>query len=159
MRAYFFRKRVIERLANPIFHALLAEKRHGPTQVKLHQPQVVETEDMVGMLVRVKDRVHDADLLAKQLLAQIGRGVDEQVAAGQPQNRTAPSTPVSWIWARANVAAAADHRHANAGAGAEQDHLAANVGGYERFSHVSVGSSAMQAAAARSQERGLRFIS
>ena len=34
----------------------------------------------------------------------------------------------SRIVAAADVAAAADHRHADAGAGAQQDHLAANVG-------------------------------
>ena len=40
------------------------------------------------------------------------------------------------IVAAADVAAAADHRHADARAGAQQDHLAADVGGDKLVGHV-----------------------
>ena len=44
---------------------------------------------MVGVLVRVEHGVHQADLLAQQLLAQVGRRVDQQIAVGQAQDRAA----------------------------------------------------------------------
>ena len=42
---------------------------------------------MVRVFVRVEHRVHQADLFAQQLLAQVGRGVDQQIAARQAQHR------------------------------------------------------------------------
>ena len=70
-------ERVVERLANPLLDARLAIQRHRPAQIKLHQPQIVQPEHVVRVLVRVEHGVHDADLLAQQLLPQVGRRVDQ----------------------------------------------------------------------------------
>ena len=78
---------VVERLANPLLDRRLAIQRHRPAQVELHQPQIVEPEDVVRVLVRVQHGVDDADPLAQQLLPHVGRRVDQQVAVGQPQSR------------------------------------------------------------------------
>ena len=48
---------VVERLANAVLDRFLAVQRHRPAHVEGHQPQVVEPEHVIGMLVRVEHGV------------------------------------------------------------------------------------------------------
>src|SRR6185369_8292154 len=98
-------------------------------QIKRKQPQVVETENMVRVLMRVCDCVHDSHALAEELLTQIGRRVDEQIAFGQADQGRAPRPLIFGIAAAAYFAWAANRRDADARAGAEQDKLPADIGG------------------------------
>ena len=74
--------------------------------------------------------------LAQQLLPQVGRRVDEQVAAGQAQGQPAARALVAGIVARAHRAAAADGRHADAGARAQKDHAAGDVAADGQAGHA-----------------------
>jgi hypothetical protein len=67
---------VVKRLSNAVLDLGLAIKRHWPTEIKLHQSQIIKAEDMVGMFMCVKHAVDQADFLAKQLSAKIGRRID-----------------------------------------------------------------------------------
>ncbi len=130
-------KGIVERLANPGLDLLFAIDRHRVSQVVGKQPQVIQAEHVVGMVVGKQRRMDDADLLAQQLRAQVGRRVDQQVSAGQAQHQRAAKPVVARVGAGAGVAAAADDRHAHRGAGAQEDQLAADVGGDSRFAHGS----------------------
>ena len=90
----FLRHRVegiIKRLANPRFDPLLAENRQVVAQVLAEDAQIVHAEEVVGVAVRVEHGMNQPDALANQLAAQLGRGVDEQIALGQSQGHAAPA--------------------------------------------------------------------
>ena len=97
---------VVIGLADPALDALVAVDRQVVPQVVGKDPQVVETEEVVGVLVGIDHGVDQPDLLAKQLHAQIGGGVDEQVPARKAEHDTAPSSLVLGIPAQAGRAAA-----------------------------------------------------
>ena len=78
-------------------------------------PHVVDAVYMVGVQVRVPHRAHPADARRQQLQPQLGRGVDEQVAAFQREERTVTGAPVPRVVGGAVGAVAADHRHADRG--------------------------------------------
>jgi len=118
---------VVERSANAIFDLRFAIEGHGPAEIKLHQPQVVQAKDMVGVSVGVDDRVDDADLLAQELLPQVGRRIDEQIPLGQAEDHAAPRAAIARIVAGAHGAVAANGRHADRSAGPQQDQLAGDV--------------------------------
>ena len=98
----FVGKGIVERLANAVFDLLLAVDRHRVAQVVGKQPQVVQAEDVVGVVVREERGVDDADLLAQQLRSQIGGRVDQQIALGQAQHqrRSAGGCCAGWRWCR-----------------------------------------------------------
>ena len=52
----------------------------GPPSLCGIGPQVVESEQVVGVIVREQHGVDDADPLAQQLQTQLRRRVDEQIA-------------------------------------------------------------------------------
>src|SRR4029079_4632613 len=110
---------VIERLANPLLDRLFAVQRHRMAQVKLEQPQIIETKDVVGVLVRETPRVNNADALPQQLLPQIGWRIDEQIALRQTNQRRAARALIARVATDANVTGATDRRHADARSGSE----------------------------------------
>ena len=57
---------------------------------------------MVGMFVCVEDRMDDADLLTQQLLSQVRRRVDEQIARRQAQSDPAARAAVTRVVASAD---------------------------------------------------------
>jgi hypothetical protein len=101
----------------------------------LHQAKIIEAKDMVGMLVREQDGMHEGDSLAKQLFAQVGRSVDQQVTVGQTHYRATPRAAIVGMIALAYLAAATNHGDADASARAQQDHLAPNVSGGKLSGH------------------------
>lgn len=76
------REGIIERVSKTTLDSFFTIKWQRRIEIELKESQVVEAEDVVGVLVCESDCVNDADSLAKQLLPQVGRGVDEQVACG-----------------------------------------------------------------------------
>ena len=78
---------VVERFANPGFDKIFAVNRQRMPQVVRKQPHIVQAVHMVGMIVRIEHRVDHADLLAQQLSAQVGRGIDQQISLGQAQHQ------------------------------------------------------------------------
>src|SRR5882724_1431298 len=77
------------------------------------QPHVIQAQDMVGMSVRVKNRVKPFDVLANRLLPEIRRGVDEHcVPVVLHQNRRTRA-PVMRIIRRAYPAVAPDGGNAH----------------------------------------------
>ncbi len=92
----------------------------GPPSVRGDGPQVVEAEQVVGVVVREQHGVDDADALAEQLQAQLGRRVDEQIALRRADEDGAAIAVVARVGRAADGAVAADHGHADRGAGAEE---------------------------------------
>src|SRR5262245_8600788 len=90
---------IVKRFANPLFHQWLAIKRDGVNQVEGKQPQIIEAENVVGVLVRIDDGMNDPDSLAQQLLPQIGRSVDKQVTLWQAHDSGAACSLVARIGA------------------------------------------------------------
>lgn len=87
---------------------------------KRDQTQVVESENMVGVLMGVDDRVDQTDPFADQLDPQIRRGVDQHRASGQPDRDRTAGAVVPRIVALTNLAIASDRRDADAGPGAQE---------------------------------------
>ena len=69
-------KGIVERLSNTILHRFFTKQRDSVPQVKLEQAEVIQAENMVRVLMREQDTVHDTDTFSKQLAAQIGRRID-----------------------------------------------------------------------------------
>jgi len=72
-------------------------------------PDIVETEDVIGVRVREENRVDPADVVRERLRAEIGGGVDEDrgPAVGLDQNRRTQA-PIAGIDRSADGAVAAD---------------------------------------------------
>src|SRR5438477_10556130 len=106
-------------------------------QIELKQPQIVEAKNMVGVLVREQNGVDDAHPLAQQLLPQIRRRIDEQVAFWQAKERGTSRPFIARIGAGTNFAGTADRRHADARSRSEQNELPADVGGQDVAWHAA----------------------
>ena len=91
---------------------------------------------MVGVLVRVQDRVDDADSLPEELLPEVGWRVDEQVALRQADEGGAARPLVARVAAGADFAAAADRRHSDARSRSQQNELPADIGGGDFAGHA-----------------------
>ena len=59
-----------ERLADDLFDLVGAVDRQRPAELLREEPQVVEAEQVIGVVVRVQDRVDELDVLAEQLQPQ-----------------------------------------------------------------------------------------
>lgn len=84
------------------------------------RPQVVQSEQVVGVVVRVQRGVDEAHVFADQLQPQFRRRVDEQVAPRRANEHGAAITVIVRIGRLTDGAVAADHGHPNRGAGAEE---------------------------------------
>jgi len=121
-------KGVVKRPANPLLDQRLAVQRHGMAQIELKQPQVVQSEEMVGVLVREEHAVDDANLLAKQLGSQVGWRVDEQIPPRQTENDGTTRPLIVGVRAGAHLTVATDGGNPHRGSRAQKDELTANVG-------------------------------
>jgi hypothetical protein len=118
---------VVEGLADPLLHPLLAIHRQRSAGGETDRADVVEAIDMIDMVVGVEYGIDAAEPLAKQLRAQIGRGVDQERAPRQTEGDARAGPLVARIAPHADLTAAADHRHAHARAGAEKEQLPGEV--------------------------------
>ncbi len=120
-------KRIIERFADAGLDLILAEQRELAVEIIRKQPDVVQSIDMVHMIVRKQGGVDQPDAFPQQLRPQVRRRVDQQIALGQSQRQAAPQPAIARVAAHARLATTANDRHADAGARAEKNQLAGNV--------------------------------
>ena len=93
------------------------------TPVERHQAQIVDAVHVIGMVVGVEHAIDPTDAGVEQLLAEVGRGVDQDrgVAARAvafDQQRAAPA-PILRVGGIARAPMIADPRHAAGRAAAE----------------------------------------
>jgi hypothetical protein len=112
---YSILKGITKRLLQATLDLGVAIQRDRPSQIKLHQSQVVQAEDMIGMFMGVTHRVYQAQTLADQLLPQVGWRVDQQVAVGQAKHGATSRALVFGITAGADRTMAAQRRHPDTG--------------------------------------------
>jgi hypothetical protein len=132
------RKGVVERFEDALLDPLVAPQGNWATQVKWEKSQVVEAKEMVGMLVREEDGVDNADPLAEQLLPQVGRRIDEQIAFWKAQEGRTAGPLVVRVVALAHLARTSERRDTGARSRPQQDELPADVGSENVALHVQV---------------------
>ena len=98
---------------------------------RVEAPHIVESEDMVGMRMGEEHGIDLPDPVCDGLLAEIGRGIEQDGDATQAQVEARTQAPVARIGRSADGAVAADHRHAGGGAGTEEEEFKRRF----RFAH------------------------
>ena len=93
----------------------------GPLYVSREEvpADVVEAEDVVGVAVGEEDGVEFGDAGAEGLVAEVGRGIDDDIAVVVAQPDGGAEAVVTRVGGGADVAIAADGRDADGGAGTE----------------------------------------
>ena len=111
---------VEERPANRVPRLRVRVARDRTALQRVEAAHIVEAEDVVRVRVREEDRVDARDPVRKRLLAQVGRGVDEDPRAiGHVDVDRRAQPAIARVGGSAGRARAADHRHAVRRAGAE----------------------------------------
>jgi len=96
-------------------------------QIKREQPQVIQAENVVGVLVGEEHCMDEANFFPQKLLPQIGRGVDQQIPLLETENHAAAGAVVARVFTGANRTLTADRRHPHAGSRPQNDHLAPKI--------------------------------
>ena len=87
--------------------------------VKAQRPQVIYSQNVISMSMRVEHRIQASYVFADRLLTEVGCSVDEHsLPAIFDQNRR-PSTPITWIRRMADRTIAANCGHAHGRAAAQ----------------------------------------
>ena len=113
MRRFFVRKRIIESATQSSFNFFVAEDGNCVTKIKLKQPEIVESSQVIGVLMRVHHGIHDSNFFTQQLLPEIWRSIDQKIAFRQAQNCTGSGPLVTRVIALTDVACTADCRYAD----------------------------------------------
>ena len=87
------------------------------------RPQIVDAKNVIGVGVGVEDGVELRDVFAQCLLAEVGRGVDNNVAAVVCEHDRRTGAAVVGIGGMANRAIAPDGGNAHRGATAQNRQL------------------------------------
>ena len=87
--------------------------------VEGERAQIVEAEDVIGVRMRIEDRIDVADVFAQGLLAEIGSGVDEDAVVCPLHGGGGARAPVAGIRRGANAAFASERRNAHGSAAAK----------------------------------------
>ena len=95
------------------------EDRDGRFLAHVEGTDVVEAEDVVGVGVGEDQSVEALEAGAKGLEAEVGRGVNDHVAAGMREQDGGAGAVVAWVGGAANAALAAKRGNAHRSAGAE----------------------------------------
>ena len=108
---------------------------------EIEGPDIIETKNVIGVRVRVKNGIEARDTKAERLIAKIRRCVDQNSLFIQAKEYRRTKPLIARVSGRANRAAATDHGHAYAGSGAEhQDgrvlELFEHLLGFRSFSAV-----------------------
>jgi len=80
---------------------------------QLKGADVIQAEQVVGVVVRVEHRVGDRDVLPDHLDSEFRAGIDEQVPGGEPEHDGRPGALIPRVRGPADAAVAPDHRHAD----------------------------------------------
>src|SRR5215468_6213041 len=90
-------ERIAKALADFALDLARAVERHGPAQQAWNRTQVIETEEMVGVVMGEEDRMHTADAFAQELQPQLGRRIDKDIAFRHAQQDSAPVALVARV--------------------------------------------------------------
>jgi hypothetical protein len=74
-------KCIIERSANSSFHLGLTVHRQRTTLTKTKRANIVETVDVINVIMRVNNRINRPNLFSQKLRAKIGSRVDKKRTA------------------------------------------------------------------------------
>ena len=121
-------KRVVKCFANSRFDFRLAVHGNRVPQVKLKQPQIVQTENVVRMFVCKSDGVNQSDFFTQQLNSQFWWSVDQQNSFRQPNCHRTASSIVLRIVTQANAAPTPQGRNAHRSPAPQHNHFSRNVG-------------------------------
>jgi hypothetical protein len=75
-------KRIIEDFSDSGLNSLRSVNRDRSSEFERKKPNIIKPMQMICMLMGVKNCMHQRNLLPKQLMAQIGGCIDEQIAFG-----------------------------------------------------------------------------
>src|SRR5215469_13251949 len=84
--------------------------RNIVTLHEIKRPDIVETQNVIGVRVRVQDGIEALDSEPESLVAEIGRCIDQYSLLAQPEKDRRTKPPVARIAGSAHRAAASDHR-------------------------------------------------
>ena len=115
---------IVEAPPQPLAGHAAGETRQGIAAVVAHDPQIVDSMTMVGMVMRPEYRIDLLDIVAEQLRTQIGRSVDEDLLAGVVFNdHRHARAPVARLGGIALAPVIANPRHPGGRAGPEHQYL------------------------------------
>jgi hypothetical protein len=120
-------KGIIESFPNTTLYPLLAIDGEWLPDGKTNWTNVVETVEMIDMVVRVKHGVDNAEPLSKKLRPQVGRRIDKERTLRQSESHTRACPSISGITAGADGASAADDRHTDARASPQKKQFAREI--------------------------------
>ena len=106
--------------ANLLFDVLFAVEGDLFVEVLTEKTEIVEPENMIGMIVREDSSVRQVNVLTDQLKSQFRWRVNQKGALRSLDGDAAPRALVSRIVGNTDLAMAADHRDANAGSGSQE---------------------------------------
>jgi len=120
-------KDVRKHLGDRFVHARFGVDLDGRIHDRIEPPQVVDTQDVVHVVVRVQHRVDPTEPGADRLPTQVRAGVNEVLALVAcvvviTDHHAAAVAAVARVGGSAGAVGfvAADHRHTGAGAGAQE---------------------------------------
>lgn len=106
-----------------VVRALRAKDRHVPPGTEAEDPEIVGAMNVIGMKVGNPDRMDVIHTLPHQLEAKFRRGIHEQVALPESEERSMSGAAVSRILRDASGTSAPDHRNPEGGTCPEECEL------------------------------------
>src|SRR5208337_492879 len=116
-----FAERVREDALDALLGVLLAEDGNRTANPLREQARVVQSEQMIGMVMREGDRVHPPHPFAEQLHPHLGRRVDEEITGWESQQHAGPGPLVARIARGADRAITPQDRNARGRSGSQKD--------------------------------------
>ena len=104
-------KHIGERDTDRLQHTLLTKEIHRALLQKIKRPDIIQSGDMVPVLVCINDSIQTGDLLPQHLLPEIGPGIDHNGGCVILNQDRRPQPVVMGIIRPARVASTSDHRH------------------------------------------------
>ena len=105
-------KGVVEVLADDVQHARHRIDVHGPLLPEIDGPDVVQTRQVVLVLVGDENGIHSGDILAQELLPQVRTGIDEQIHPIHLHESRSTQPVVTRVGGTAHLALASHHGNA-----------------------------------------------
>lgn len=128
MRRLDIGKGVVEGHPKSVFNGLVAIDGDGVPQIELEKPQIVESHDVIRVLVGVGHGVDQADFFSQELGSQVRRRINKQVSLGKACNHATAGSLITRVTASAHGAAASEGRDTDGSARSEHDEFARDVG-------------------------------
>ena len=98
-------------------------QRHAGRLAKGQRTQIIEAQDVVGMRVRVQNRIDAIDTGTQRLRAKVGPCINQHHMTVVAQRDRRPQTVVARVRRPADMAVTAQRWHAHRRAGTEEEQL------------------------------------